>query len=97
MGILLKTSGAGRRNLRFWCGKFLLAQVQLQNLKDRIDPPTDRELSRMFKEGEHPFKGKAFKEVRSMYLKMITDKQLQKSLGQWLTSVLVRGNIKFAK
>jgi hypothetical protein len=97
MRALLGRYGADEDDLHRWVEDSLLAALQVRYLRDRIDPPTERELQRRFELGGHELKGREFDEVRTEYRRVVVEEQTRQALFSWLGSALERGLLRLIR
>jgi hypothetical protein len=94
---LLVLHGAGDRSLRQWVEQGLLAAQQVRYQRERIDPLSDKELTRRFEGGGHEFEGREYAEVRAEYRRVMAREQTRKALLRWLGSTLQRGLLRLIR
>ena len=92
---LLSQSGVNRRDLSYWFGNFQLCRIQLQYMADKIQMPSDAELQKMFRQGDHPLAGASWEDARKAYEAIVRNRKLQRIVGDWLRRFDQQGNIRF--
>jgi len=94
---ILGRYGASRDDLRRWIEDALLAAQQVRFERERLDPPTDKELSRRFGAGERGLDGREFDEVRTEYRRTVVREQTRKAILVRLGSTLQRGLLRLVR
>jgi len=92
---LLNMSGMTDEDLITWAARAILAEIQLQYLAERIEPPTEKELLELFNAGGHSFEGRVFAEVKIKFRQEIMKNRLVRAIGEWLQAILEHGQIRF--
>ena len=97
MDELLTLHGAARDDLTRWVEDALLAAQQVRFERERLDPPTDKELSRKFADGGHGLEGREFDEVRAEYRRTVIREQTRQAILVRLGSTLQRGLLRLIR
>jgi hypothetical protein len=97
MGEILELHGASQEDLARWVEDALLAAQQVRFERERLDPPTEKELARKFEDGGHGLEGSAFDEVRGDYRKTVLREQTRQAILIRLGSTLQRGLLRLVR
>jgi len=97
MDELLSRHGASRDDLNRWVEDALLAAQQVRFERERIDPPTEKELSRKFEDGGHGLEGNEFAEVRAEFRRTVLREQTRQAILVRLGSTLQRGLLRLIR
>ena len=89
--------GADREDLEIWIEDTLLAAAQLTYIRERLEPPVDEELDRLFAEGGHPFVGQPLEEVRRKFSRYVMEQRVRVELVEWLHSTLQHRKISLVE
>jgi len=85
---LLRESGVGADDLQAWINDAVLAIAQLTYIRERIEPPTEGELSSLFAAGGHPFEGQDLESARPRFRRYLVQRKLEAALEEWLLGTL---------
>lgn len=94
---LLTMHGASQDDLWRWVEDALLAAQQVRFERERLDPPSDRELARRFEGGGHGLEGREFDDVRAEYRRIVLAEQTRKAILVRLGSTLQRGLLRLIR
>ena len=97
MDELLGRYGATRDDLLRWVEDALLAAQQVRFERERLDPPTDKELTRKFEDGGHPLEGSDLAEVRAEFRRIVNREQTREAILRRLSSTLQRGLMRLIR
>lgn len=94
---LVKSCGAAEKDLGAWIEDALLAMAQLTYLRERIEPPTEEELERLFAAGGHPFEGEQLESVKRRFMNHVAEQRVRSELMAWLRSTLEHRKIRLVQ
>jgi hypothetical protein len=94
---LLAMHGASDDHLWRWVEDALLAAQQVRFERERLDPPSDRDLARRFEDGGHGLEGQEFEDVRAEYRRTVQAEQTRKAILVRLGSTLQRGLLRLIR
>jgi len=94
---IAESCGADEGDLDIWVEDTLLAAAQLTYLRERLEPPGDEELERIFAEGDHPFAGQPFDEARREFSRYVMEQRVRLELLEWLDSTLQHRKISLVE
>jgi hypothetical protein len=97
MAEILDLHGASQEDLARWVEDALLAAQQVRFERERLDPPTDKELARKFEDGGHGLEGSEFTEVRNEYRRAVLSEQTRQAILVRLGSTLQRGLLRLIR
>jgi hypothetical protein len=91
---LLERYGARGADLAAWAGDVALAARQIEYLRERIEPPSDKELLGRFERGDHPFRGSELKDVKHRLRAFVVDEALRAAIGAQLAEAIEQGAVR---
>jgi len=95
MSRLLGEVGADMDDLDRWIDDRSLATEQMEYLRERIEPPTDKALAGAFAAGGHPFAGRDPADVRAAFKRYYMDRLVRSELTILLDEAINDGSIRF--
>jgi hypothetical protein len=97
MAEILERHGVSQDDLVRWVEDALLAAQQVRFERERLDPPTEKELARKFEDGGHGLEGREFDEVRAEYRRTVLREQTRQAILVRLGSTLQRGLLRIIR
>ncbi len=94
LAALLERQGAAEADLATWAGDVSLAARQIEYLRERLEPPSDKELLQRFERGDHPFAGLGFTDARRRLRAYIVDEAVRRAVAAQLAEAIEQGAVR---
>jgi hypothetical protein len=91
---LLERYGASDADLVAWAGDVALAVRQIEYLRERIEPPTEKELLGRFEKGDHPFRDLDFMEAKNRLRAFIVAEALRAAIAAELAEAFEKNTVR---
>ena len=91
---LLERLGAGDADLVAWAGDVALAVRQIEYLRERIEPPTEKELLARFEKGDHPFRNLDFAGAKNRLRAFIVAEALRAAIAAELAEAIDKKTVR---
>lgn len=94
LAALLERLGGGEADLAAWAGDVALAAQQVEYMRERIEPPSEKELLERFERGDHPYAGMAFKDARHRLRALVVSEALRAAIAAQLAEAIGGGAVR---
>jgi hypothetical protein len=91
---LLERLGAGEADLASWASDVALAAQQVEYMRERIEPPSDKELLQRFERGDHPYAGLEFKDAKHRLRAFLVSEALRSVIAAQLAEAIDEGAVR---